>query len=78
MAASKKSEGLAESGIKKPSSMQKRNPDQERASQEKREASGTKKPKDEPSMHETSLDHPQHSYSNYERSHTSAKTEREE
>jgi hypothetical protein len=77
MAATKKSEALESAGIKKPSQEQQRNPDSERASQEKREELGTKKLKDN-SMHETSLDHPQHSYSKYERSHTSAKTEREE
>jgi hypothetical protein len=76
MAATKKSEALESAGIKKPSQEQQRNPDSERASQEKREALGTKKPKD--SFHDTGLDHPQHSYSKYERSHTSAKTEREE
>lgn len=74
MAATKKSESLGESGIKKPSQDQQRNPDSERASQEKRESLGTKKPKDS-SSHETSLDHPQHSYSDYSRSHTSAKSE---
>jgi hypothetical protein len=76
MAATKKSEELGEKGIKKPSSEQQRDPDKERASQEKRESLGTKKPKD--TFHETSLDHPQHSYSKYERSHASVKTEREE
>jgi hypothetical protein len=74
MAATKKSEALEEKGIKKPSAQQQRNPDSERASQEKRESMGTKKAKDS-SEHETGLDHPQHSYSDYSRSSTSAKTE---
>jgi hypothetical protein len=74
MAATKKSEALEEKGIKKPSQEQQRNPDSERASQEKREALGTKKPKDS-GFKETGLDHPQHSYSDYSRSHTSAKSE---
>ena len=76
MATTKKSESLGEAGIKKPSQEQQRNPDSERASQEKREALGAKRPKD--SFHSTSLDHPQHAYSKYDRSHASAKTEREE
>jgi len=66
MAATKKSESLGEAGIKKPSQEQQRNPDSERASQEKRDTQGTKKPKDS-GFKETGLDHAQHSYSNYER-----------
>ena len=74
MAATKKSEALEEKGIKKPSQEQQRNPDAAKAAQEKRESMGTKKAKDS-SEHETGLDHPQHSYSDYSRSHTSAKSE---
>lgn len=72
MAATKKSEALEGEGIKKPSSEQKRNPDAGRASQEKRESMGTKKAKD---SHETSLDHPQHSLSDYKRSHSSTSSD---
>jgi len=68
MSATKKSVGLAEKGIEKPSSEQKRSSDSDRASQQKRDAMGTKKPKDE--FKETSLDHPQHAVSEYKRSHT--------
>jgi hypothetical protein len=67
MAITKKSEVLQEKGIKKPSMSQKRNPDKEKAAQEKREAMGTKRPKDS-GFRDTSLDHPQHSYSDYSRS----------
>jgi hypothetical protein len=77
MAATKKSEELGEKGTKKPSADQQRNPDKDNASQEKRESLGTKKIKDD-SMHETGLDHPQHSYSEYERQHTPTSSEREE
>ena len=76
MGATKKAIDLEEKGIKKPSSERLRNSDKERISQQKRDQMGTKKPKDE--YRETSLDHPQHSYSEYERSHTSSAFEKED
>lgn len=66
MAATKKSIDFGEKGIKKPSSDQKRSSDKEAMSQYKRDTMGTKKPKDESKI-ETGLDHPQHSYTDYDR-----------